>query len=101
MLDASKLKNVSAELEFLAAAPLCAAAYTQAALYYSNQNQSFLHGLAHAGEGLLAEDWLAKTNDPTPVFSALVTITARLLHPWAFHLYYALFFGAYALALVF
>ena len=33
-----------------------AAAYGQAPLYYSNQNQYFLHGLAEAGEGLLAED---------------------------------------------
>src|SRR2546430_16036943 len=84
---------------FLVASPLFAAAYTQAPLYYSNQNQYFLHGLAYAGEGLLAEDWLAKTRDPTPVFSALVALTVRVLPPWAFHVYYALFFGAYAVSL--
>src|SRR5438128_7216158 len=85
---------------FLVAAALFAAAYTQAPLYYSNQNQYFLHGLADAGEGLLEEDWLAGTKDPTPVFSALVSVTARMLHPWVFHIYYALFFGAYAVALI-
>jgi hypothetical protein len=69
-------------------------------LYYSNQNQYFLHGLARAGEGLLAEDWLAQTLDPTPVFSALVALTARYLHPWLFYLYYALLQGAYAAALL-
>src|SRR5205823_14298714 len=41
-----------------------AAAYGQAPLYYSNQNQYFLHGLAAAGEGYLSEDWLARTLDP-------------------------------------
>ncbi len=77
-----------------------AAAYGQAPLYYSNQNQYFLHGLARAGVGLLSEDWLARTLDPTPVFSTLVASTARFLHPWLFHLYHALLQGAYAVALL-
>ena len=46
--------------------------YTQAPLYYSNQNQYFLHGLAAAGLGDLHQDWLANTKDPTPVFSWIV-----------------------------
>src|SRR5438067_11219475 len=92
-------KRLSALLCFVVAAPLFAAAYTQAPLYYSNQNQYVLHGLADAGEGLLAHDWLAKTKDPTPVFSALVALTVRVLPPWAFHVYYAPFFGAYAVSL--
>jgi hypothetical protein len=77
-----------------------AVAYCQAPLYYSNQNQYFVHGLANAGEGLLNEDWLAKTRDPTPVFSALVTFTVRYLHPWVFYLYYGLLLTAYAVAMV-
>jgi hypothetical protein len=77
-----------------------AVAYCQAPLYYSNQNQYFLHGLADAGEGLLREDWLANTRDPTPVFSALVALTARFLHPWVFYLYYALLLGAYVAAML-
>ena len=51
-------------------------AYTQSPLFTSNQNQYFLHGLAHAGYGYLHEDWLANTLDPTPVFSFLVEITS-------------------------
>src|SRR5438105_1349392 len=77
-----------------------AAACGQAPLYYSNQNQYFLHGLADAGVGLLHEDWLANTLDPTPLFSALVAFTARHLHPWAFYLYYALLLGVYAAAML-
>src|SRR5947209_15946407 len=85
---------------FLLGAGLFAAAYGQAPLYYSNQNQYFLHGLAAAGQGDLDEDWLANTRDPTPAFSALVALTARHLHPWAFHLYYALLLGIYATAML-
>jgi hypothetical protein len=85
---------------FLVGAGLFAAAYCQAPLYYSNQNQYFLHGLAQAGEGFLARDWLAQTLDPTPVFSAIVTITARYLHPWLFYVYYGLLFGIYAASMV-
>jgi hypothetical protein len=77
-----------------------ASAYGQAPLYYSNQNQYFLHGLAEAGVGLLPGDWLANTCDPTPLFSGLVALTARFLHPAAFYLYHALLLGAYAAALV-
>src|SRR5579862_5969155 len=87
-------------LSFILVGAVFAAAYCQAPLYYSNQNQYFLHGLANAGVGLLSEDWLANTLDPTPVFSALVTGTVRLLHPAAFYLFYALLLGAYAAALL-
>ena len=84
---------------FLAGSALFAAAYGQAPLYYSNQNQYFLHGLA-ADDGLLAEDWLANTADPTPAFSALVALTARYASPWAFYLYHALLLGAYGAAML-
>lgn len=84
---------------FLTGTAVFAAAYCQAPLVYSNQNQYFLHGLADAGVGLLRADWLAQTRDPTPVFSALVTVTARFLPPATFHVYYALLLGACAAAL--
>jgi hypothetical protein len=85
---------------FLHGAALFAFAYGVAPLYYSNQNQYFLHGLAAAGDGLLPEDWLASTRDPTPVFSALVALTARFLHPAAFYVYHGLLLGAYAAAML-
>jgi hypothetical protein len=76
-----------------------ACACGQAPLYYSNQNQYFLHGLAAAGDGELRHDWLAETRDPTPLFSGLVAVTVRWLHPWAFYVYYALLMGVYAVSL--
>jgi hypothetical protein len=74
--------------------------YTQAPLYYSNQNQYFLHGLAEAGRGDLDRDWLANTKDPTPIFSGLVACTARYLHEGLFHVYYLLILGLYFHCLV-
>ena len=76
---------------------LFAVIYTQSPLYTSNQNQYFLHGLAQAGVGYLAEDWLANTLDPTPVFSSLVEWTYRLTH-WEtlYYIIYALLMGIYA-----
>lgn len=70
-------------------------AYTQATLYFSNQNQYFLHGLAQAGVGYLSDDWLANTVDPTPVFSRVVAWTASYLHEGFFYLYYLLLLGIY------
>src|SRR5262245_54070838 len=69
--------------------------YTQAPLYYSNQNQYFLHGLADSGRGDLREDWLANTQDPTPLFSGIVQFTATYLHEWCFYVYYILILGVY------
>jgi hypothetical protein len=77
-----------------------AAAYGQAPLYYSNQNQYFLHGLAAAGKGFLSQDWLAGTRDPTPLFSAGVAFIARHVHPWVFYLYHGLLLMLYAAALL-
>jgi hypothetical protein len=85
---------------FAGSAVVFAAVYPQAPLYYSNQNQYFLHGLALTGEGRLQEDWLASTGDPTPIFSGLVALTARFLHPLLFHVYYAILFGVYAVSLL-
>ena len=66
-------------------------AYAQSPLYTSNQNQYFLHGLANAGYGILSEDWLANTIDPTPVFSKLIEISWRVL-PWqpVFYIYFGI-----------
>src|SRR5262249_45263360 len=69
-------------------------AYTQLPLYSANQNTYFLHGLANSGSGQLAHDWLAKTADPVPVFSALVQFTVRWLWPPLFHLYTCALYGA-------
>jgi hypothetical protein len=81
-------------IEALALAAAFAAAHTQAPLYYSNQNQYFLHGLAAGGLGHLRHDWLANTADPTPVFSALVTAGYRHLGEWSFQAaYFALLMG--------
>jgi hypothetical protein len=61
----------------LLASGLFALAHTQSPLFFSNQNQYLLHGLAQAGYGHLATDWLATTKDPTPVFSTLVSLLFR------------------------
>jgi Domain of unknown function (DUF6798) len=87
-------------LAFLFGVAVFATSHTQAPLYYSNQNQYFLHGLAQGGLGDLKIDWLANTTDPTPVFSALVAITFRYLHPWAFYVYYAILLGLYFVAIM-
>jgi hypothetical protein len=86
-------------LRFLFWAILFGVSYTQPPLYYSNQNQYFLHGLAQGGLGFLNEDWLANTADPTPVFSALVALTYRYLSEFFFYIYYVLILGAYFHAL--
>ncbi|MCI0463303.1 MAG: hypothetical protein L0Z62_40670 [Gemmataceae bacterium] len=96
----TRLQSLSVTAVGLLTAAAFAAACGQAPLYYSNQHQYFLHGLAKAGHGLLHEDWLANTLDPTPLFSALVAFTARFLHPWCFHAYYGLLLAAYAAALL-
>ncbi len=87
-------------LRFLFWSLLFGVAYTQPLLYYSNQNQYFLHGLARGDLGFLREDWLANTADPTPLFSAIVAFTYRYLHESAFYLYYILIFGIYFHALL-
>jgi hypothetical protein len=78
-----------------------ALAYNQSPLYTSNQNQYFLHGYAQAGYGILSEDWLASTADPTPVFSLLVGVTIRLFHNEnLFFVYYAFLMGVYIFSLL-
>jgi hypothetical protein len=85
---------------FLFGALVFGVACTQAPLYYSNQNQYCLHGLASAGLGYLDEDWLARTADPTPVFSALVAFTYRHLSETLFYVYFLILLGLYFHSLV-
>ena len=80
---------------FLALIVAFGLAHTQSPLYYSNQHQYFLHGLAQGGLGFLNEDWLANTRDPTPVFTALVAVTYRSLHVDLVHVYFFLLLGVY------
>jgi len=85
---------------FVVLTSLFAIAYNQSPLYSSNQNQYFLHGYAQAGYGILSEDWLSNTADPTPVFSFLVAVTIRLFqNENLFFVYYALLMGLYFLSL--
>ena len=75
--------------------------YTQSPLFTSNQNQYFLHGLAHANYGFLYRDWLANTIDPTPLFSLIVEWTYRILHFNVFYyLYYAILMGVYLFSII-
>lgn len=85
---------------FLFGAVAFSLAYTQAPLYYSNQNQYFLHGLAEAERGRLAGDWLANTASPTPVFDSLVRVTVKYGHESFFYIYYALLMGLYFVSLM-
>jgi hypothetical protein len=77
-----------------------AAAHTQAPLFFSNQNQYLLHGLANAGYGHLSADWLATTADPTPLFSAGVAAAYRLAGLWPLQAaYFVLLMGYFVAAL--
>lgn len=76
-----------------------AAAHTQAPLFYSNQNQYLLHGLASAGYGHLSADWLSTTPDPTPLFSAGVAASYRAAGLGPLHAaYFALLMTYFAAA---
>jgi Domain of unknown function (DUF6798) len=83
----------------LLVAAVFALAHTQAPLYYSNQNQYFLHGLAQGGRGDLDRDWLANTADPTPVFSAAVAWTYRHVGEWPFQAVYFVMLMGYFVSL--
>lgn len=87
-------------LRFLFWSLLFGLAYTQPRLYYSNQNQYFLHGKAQEGPGILSRDWLAKTADPTPLFSSVVALTYRYLDELFFYVYFILLLGIYFHALL-
>lgn len=84
---------------WLLGAMLFAAAYTQSPLFFSNQNQYFLHGIADAGVGHLSHDWLANTRDPTPAFSLFVQLAFRWNIPEAIFVCYALVMIGYVYSL--
>lgn len=69
-------------------------------LFFSNQNTKFLHGLADAGYGQLAEDWMAQTVDGLPVFTRIVQWTAKVGPFWLFYVEQFLVYAVHALALV-
>ncbi|NBY01673.1 MAG: hypothetical protein EBQ87_06785 [Planctomycetes bacterium] len=79
----------------IAGAILFCFAYSQAPLYYSNQNQYFLHGFSKARVGYLEKDWLGNTTDPTPLFSELVCFSISWINEYIFYLYYAILQGIF------
>ena len=85
---------------FVLLSALFTAIYTLSPLYRSTQNTYFLHGAAAAGVGLLADDWMSRSADPTPAFSAIVSCTLSSLHASVFFVIAALLFGAYAMAML-
>ena len=98
ILRKSIVRHIALGIGWVLIAVLFSLAYTQTPLYEGNQNTKFLHGLAQAGRGYLANDWLANTVDPLPVFSALVNVTARISES-LFYFYYGVLFGIYIFSL--
>jgi hypothetical protein len=93
-------KTLMGVIGFLAWSVVFGIVYAQSPVYTSNQNQYFLHGIAHAGEGYLAHDWLANTIDPAPMFSLLVEGTYLISRNGAlFYFYYAILMGIYLFSL--
>jgi hypothetical protein len=90
----SATRNV---FEALLLAAAFSVAHTQGPLYYSNQNQYLLHGAALAHHGYLANDWLANTRDPTPIFSSLVAAVFAV-DPWILQPAYFVLLMGYFLA---
>jgi hypothetical protein len=99
LVPTKQAPRIPRPVSFLFWATVFGLAYTQAPLYYSNQNQYFLHGLAEGGLGLLKDDWLSNTKDPTPIFSFLIATTYRYLHESLFYVYYIVMLGIYFRAL--
>ncbi len=80
---------------FLWLGTIFSVAYVQSPLYTSNQNTYLLRGLAEGGLGHLADDWVANTTDPFPVFSLLIHTTYTCLSEVLFYVYYALILGVF------
>lgn len=79
-------------------AVLFAVAHTQSPLYYSNQNQYFLKGVAAGSDTPLAHDWLVNTADPVPVFSKCVELCVRYIGEWPFQAVFFVTLVGYFLA---
>lgn len=83
----------------LPACILFAAAYAQSPLFSSNQNTYFLTGLARAGYGYLAGDWMAGQTDPIPVFSFIVYVVHAYGGDWMFHALFGVLAAVFAASL--
>jgi hypothetical protein len=71
----------SFQIRFLVCCLLFVIGHTWSPLFFSNQNQYLLHGYALANIGNLAQDWLANTIDPTPLFSAVISQLLMIFGP--------------------
>jgi len=58
-------------------------------LFTENQNTKFLHAAAATGYGLLADDWMANTLDPLPLFSTFVGLLFSIDGIWLSYLLFA------------
>jgi hypothetical protein len=56
-------------------------------LYSENQNTKFFYGLAKAGVGRLASDWLFQQGSALPIFDALVFVTRAFIGEWGFYVW--------------
>ncbi len=93
----SKLKTPANQAWRLWYPLIFALAYSQEALFSSNQNTKFITGLALAGYRDIAADWMAGITDPFPLFSHLLALQYRFLGLHAgTHLIFLLLAGAYA-----
>jgi len=88
-------KTTGRTVQLFALALLFGIAHSQHPLFSSNQNTYFLHGLADAGVGVLSEDPIAQSADPTPVFSALVSSCERWAPRAIYYLFYLALFGLF------
>src|SRR3954470_9450663 len=78
---------------------LLALAYSQDALFSASQNTKFISGLALAGYGDIARDWMAHITDPFPLFSHLLKWQYRLLGLHAgVHLAFIILVAVYGIA---
>jgi hypothetical protein len=77
-----------------------AISFQQWPLYSTNQNTYFVHGLANAQVGFLNLDWISKTIDPCPVFSALVSLTIQVLGENAFYFFYIAILAIYGYSIL-
>lgn len=95
-LSHNRIKQIALFLVWTAAFSV---SFTQWPLFSENQNTKFLIGMAAADYGVLADDWLANTADPLPLFSFLVYLVTKFLHPNIFYLIHASLLGLYLYSL--
>ncbi len=70
-------------------------AYSWKPLFYSNQNHYFLHGMAQAGYGFLANDWIVKVSEAMPIFTGITFLTFTYLSSIWFYIYWLCLVGVY------